>query len=270
MSARFDASGDSLKRTTNLPTITAWTVMGWAYLVASANTYNNIFSVGKSSAGSSYYCTYTNSSRVLYVYSGTGAGVAGSTLSLGTWYHIAMVCSGTGAGNLVLYLNGVADITTSGSIYPTMQAIMAGNDPDSDYMTGRLAAVKIWSAALSATEIAQEMYSISPRRFENLNGFYPIWPGDRTTDYSGNGNLWTENGTLTDEDPPPVSYGVPIIVYPITAAAGTIYTQSVAGALTDAGVIARRGQKALELATAVLIVGMALRLGVDAVAALAG
>jgi hypothetical protein len=40
----------------------------------------------------------------------------GTALSAATWYYFAVVRSGSGTGNLKIYLNGTADATSAGAV----------------------------------------------------------------------------------------------------------------------------------------------------------
>jgi hypothetical protein len=76
----------------------------------------------------------------------------------------------------------------------------------------RFANMKIWSVDKTAN-LSIEADTILPQDFTDLYGYYPIFPGngERGIDYSGNDRNWTEVGALTDEDPPPIGYGSPIL-----------------------------------------------------------
>jgi hypothetical protein len=80
---------------------------------------------------------------------------------------------------------------------------------DLSRLNGRAAYLKDWSAALSQAEIQQEMSCIAPRRTADLYAWLPTFPGsgERGRDYSGYARDYSEAGALTDEDPPPVSWG---------------------------------------------------------------
>lgn len=85
---------------------------------------------------------------------------------------------------------------------------MPGRQVSNDPFSGRIHAIKIWNTALTEAEIAQEVYTVAPRKLDSLWGWNPTRPGsgERAKDYSGNGRNWTEGGTLTDDDPPPISW----------------------------------------------------------------
>jgi len=221
MSVRFDTSGETLIISSGVFDYNAnYTLMGWFY--QSVDT-----AAIKSLAGP---CDGTTTNRDLIRVSATnvlqsrvnGTNTSGSTLSSSTWYHLTMVRSSTTA--LDLYLNGVADGTTnttsvSGRAAATrieIGATVASTNP----FNGRAAAIKIWTTNLSAAEILQEVQTIRPQKFASLWGFWPGFPGsgERTRDYSGNGRAWSETGTLSDEDPPSISWGSAIWMPPFAAA----------------------------------------------------
>lgn len=210
MAVRFDASGDSLSRTTNLPTISAFTLMGWFYLSADRDANANLLAFGDS-AGGGYVQAYVNqagASNALSLFDGAGT-ATGSTLSNTTWYHVALTCSGfSGGTERDVYLNGVLDCQLTGlsASAASAEKIWVGNDNDTEFLNGRAAAVKIYDAVLTASQIVQEMRQILPASTVSLNAFYPLWGSGDVTDYSANGRSWTVGGTLATEDGPPVPW----------------------------------------------------------------
>lgn len=153
--------------------------------------------------------------------------VTGSTISVGTWNHMAMVVEGTGAGQFKAYLNGVLDVTHDGNVAVTAGRMIFGNNVDSQFLNGRVAAIKVWDVALTADEIKQEVRCIRPVRLASLNSGFPMFPGsgERVRDYSGLGRNLVEAGTLVDEDPPDVSWGANPILVPFAAAGGAVTAQ---------------------------------------------
>lgn len=223
MAIRKDASGDTISRTTNLPTITSFTIMGWFKLSVDRNTYSALLSFGTNSS-SPYYSILTDGSGTdLYVYNSSGLTTTGTSLTVGTWVHAALTVAGTGAGQVAFIRNGVATSTHAGSATPTAGIIVIGSTPsDNDWLNGCVAAVKIYSAVLTAAEIAKEMQQYLPVRTANLNGFYPMLStSDDEVDFSGNGNNWTIGGTLATEDGPPIPWktGRKRVITPASVAA---------------------------------------------------
>lgn len=192
--------------------------MGWFRRVAANAGSEDFLSFGTST---DFYGLGEEGNTGLFGLWNSSVSVTGTAIALGDWNHAAVVVAGTGTNQAKAYLNGVLDITNNGSTQPTATTLMVGNSSGSDWLDGRAAAIKIWDVALSAEEVAQEANSILPVRFANLNGFYPCFPGatERLVDYSGNGRDWTANGSLVDEDPPPVSWGGPVQLFPFVAPA---------------------------------------------------
>lgn len=250
----FDASTDRLLRTSGvLDHNSPYTVMCWirpssisgapCIFAVSAGTY--------SANGEELYISVSLGNRLtLYAVNGATDGFGspnGSVLSTNTWYHVAIVREST--TSLKSYLNGVYEQTcTVSAASRTASSRMefgAWSSGNNDPFSGRMHAIKIWDVALTAAEIAQEMNTVAPRKLANLWGWYPTRPGsgERAKDYSGNGRDFTEGGTLTDDDPPPISWGGRIGRR--FRAGATTYNQAVAGTLTSAGALTRQTGKTL-------------------------
>lgn len=154
-------------------------------------------------------------------YGGTG-GNGATTLTSGVWYHVAFQRSGA---DVKLFTNGALDKTI------THDAAAAGRTAtnstrigfdSSNYPNGlRVANVKAWSRALSASEIATESKMRYPVSTKSLYGFWPMVNGsDKTQDWSGAGHTWTANGSPSEVADPPVRLRRPSLVLPVPAAAG--------------------------------------------------
>lgn len=227
MAIRFDASGDYLSRTTGeINPNNAYTWMAWVRINTLPSADANILGFD---GGSLFELCHLNSSNqlCLFVYN-SGATITGSTLSASTWYHIAMVRES--ASSCKVYLNGVLDITstynTTGRDNSDYDMFVAAITGGAWALNARYAAMKIWNRTMTASEVLQEMHVIRPAGADSLWGWFPMFPGatERLADWSGNGRSWTANGTLTDEDPPPVSWGAQPLVFPyaVAAAGGTV------------------------------------------------
>jgi hypothetical protein len=228
MAARFDASADALSRTTNLPTIASFAVLGWFY-PTSFSTYNIVFTYGGSS-GAAYTAQLDSGAFLgdpgsLEVYNGSSAynsGSLGTVLPLNAWSHVAMTVSGTGAGQFLCYLDGALNITGNAATISS-QKILIGNDTSgTGNVASRFAAVKVYGAVLTAAEVQQEMRQYLPVRTANLNTFLPLCgpASEFPVDFSGNGFAMTAGGTLTSEDGPPIPWkrGRSRLILPATAA----------------------------------------------------
>jgi len=249
---RFDAAADRQLRTSDLLSMNSdYTIMGWAYLSSDTNTYqtfygvsddstNNFDTCGASADGTTFMVGRTNGGA------GTFVENTGTVLSLNTWYHWCVVRSGS---NLTGYLNGVQDVTISSSISgraaATRMELGGATSANLSRLDGRENYIKAWAAALTLAEINIERPLIRPTRLANLYGWWPLLAGsaERLRDYSGFGRAWTEVGTLTDEDQPPVAWGGSIYVIapnfsvaitpnPVSAAASKIDPTVVLGSLS--------------------------------------
>lgn len=222
MGANFDNGTEYFGRTSNvLDYNAAYTVMGWFRYSSSPAAPNGIVSLNNT-AGTLYDFAYHNGNSLILNVDGTTS--TGTTLSADTYYHFALVRSSTTL--VTLYLDGVSDSTdtqnVSGRAANTQEnvgGVLATYD-----LLGDLAYVKAWSTNLTVAEIKQEMNVIRPVKTDNLHLFTPIFKGDRVADYSGNGYDWTENGAVTNADPPPISYGAEsnIVPFAVAAAGATI------------------------------------------------
>ena len=106
----------------------------------------------------------------------------------------------------------VAD-ATAGTTLPDMSGngLLNGNTNSS----GDFAHYRVWSAALSQAEVAQEMHRYWANRRTDLLFDAPYDDQLYARDYSGNGNhgTWNPiNGTPEQRQGPPVSYGGKVLV----------------------------------------------------------
>ena len=250
----FDASTDRLLRTSGvLDQNSPYTVMAWirASSISGAPCIFAISAGTYSANGEELYISVSLGNRLtLYAVNGGTDGFGspnGTALSTNTWYHVTIVRESS--TSLKSYLNGVFEQTCSVNIASrsasSRMEFGAWSSGNNDPFSGRIQYIKIWNTALTAAEIAQEVYTVAPRKLDSLWGWYPTRPGsgERAKDYSGNGRDWTEGGTLTDDDPPPVSWGGRIGRR--FRAGATTYNQAIGGTLTSSGTLTRQTGKAL-------------------------
>ena len=141
-------------------------------------------------SGSPYYNTGT-SGKVYFWGSNTSSttAVSTSTLSSGTWYHIAVVFS---ASSCLIYINGVLDSTTSGNYsIPNDQSTTYSGIGDHmistthNYYTGLIDDIGIWNVNLSSSVITSLYYYQS--NIINTNSYPVSWTGLGTTLFSTSG-----------------------------------------------------------------------------------
>lgn len=253
MAIRFDGSGESLSRARLTG---AKTLMAWLYISVDRNDYTGLFGLADNEI-----IALGGDGTTLLAYHGATERT-GTNLAAGTWYHLAYASQGDAINDdWVVYLNGVSDISQPAhDQIVTGTTMYLGNDAFSEWFNGRMAHIKIWAAYLTDAEIQQEMYSIVPQRLENLWGWLPaIETGSaRTNEWSGAGNTWTANGTLTDEDGPGIAWEVYVPGHwLVPAVGGGPVLLSVGGSLTPAGALVRQPRK--ELAGSVSPAGSTLK-----------
>jgi hypothetical protein len=203
MAIRIDGS-DNLTRTTSIPSTTAFTMMAWFYPVT-LGSFGGILGMAESSSD---FFSLMHVGTTYSIFNGS-TNANGSTLATGTWYHGALTCSGTGAGQLLGYLNGVLDITHAGNSSVVATQLELGFNSGTDQFDGRFSAVKIYSAVLTESEIAMEMRQYVPVRTADLNTWSPCRSSaEATANYGGAGGVWTASGTLTTENGPPIPWRV--------------------------------------------------------------
>jgi len=89
-----------------------FTIEGWVYRNA-AGVQHSIWAKGATTTGLVVFVSSANKLSITY----SSTTLAGATnLAASTWYHFAVVRSGTATGNIKLYLNGVLDGTSVGAV----------------------------------------------------------------------------------------------------------------------------------------------------------
>jgi hypothetical protein len=243
LAIRFDNSADFFTRTASAPSQATLTAMAWVYQISRPSGLGNWFSIA-GAADTDYIIAgiltsgglnYTESNN-----SGSDVSDTGSALSLATWYHLAIVRSG---GNLVGYLNGVADTTQSAAAFTSTRFWLGNSQFTTNNLDGRIGGCLIYEAALTDAEIQQQMRQYAPVRTANLWAWYPMADNSVAgcaVDYSGNGRNLTTNGTLTLEDGPPVAWkqGARRIFIPAAVAGGSVALDGViAGRASSQGAL---------------------------------
>jgi hypothetical protein len=89
-----------------------FTIEGWVYLTATGVAYGL---VSKGAASTGWSVNVTSGNKLQFSYTATQLTGATSLVS-GTWYYFAVVRSGTAAGNLKIWLDGVTDATSAGAV----------------------------------------------------------------------------------------------------------------------------------------------------------
>jgi hypothetical protein len=128
-----------------------------------------------------------------------GGYIIGTTLvDDGEWHHVACVYSGTNVQDVLLYVDGQLETISSSLDEPVLTNTTSGinlrvsRGTNNRYFDGIIDEVRVWSAALSATEIQNWMYrtvDATHPNYADLEVYYPLNEGTGATisDASANG-----------------------------------------------------------------------------------
>lgn len=241
MAVRFDTTSDYLNYTSPFSYNAAYTFMFYFFITGTGVEFGPwSMSDGSSNNLDALYLAGTAMELdVKLADSYLASPVLATAINVTTWYHVAIVRSGAiGAGIYTVYVNGSLDTTTA-ALNQTGRAAATDLSLNrwavfTDAGRMRVAYAKAWAVALTAAEVAAEYRAIRPST--PSWGWWPTFPGsaERARDYSGNGRNWTENGTLTDEQEPPVSWGATPLFLPYAAAVATTSMPPMYGGLSQA------------------------------------
>lgn len=216
MSVRFDANSDTLSRTTDLPSQSAYTVCGWARVTARRSSmWETICTMGESATDANDHTQLlfrADDAGQFSLNSAGGFTNFASSPAVGEWFFWALRMEGTGAGQVTGYWRGLnassfVTVASSQTSFTPAHIGVGSNTWVDEWLNGRIAAVKAWNAVLTAAELEREMLSYRAVRRADLYLETPLVAAtvaDNVTDFSGNARNWTIGGTLTVEDGPPI------------------------------------------------------------------
>jgi len=229
---------DYLARSSNVPSYDAnYTLLCWFRLVTAPGSYSwaDLISLRSEPAGVFFFdelgIMNVAGTYNLYIQArndATRVDALGSTaLSTNTWYCAALVRSADTSriaylGSLAAPFSQDANLTSGvGSRTSNPAAHLGVAEASSGVVC--IGNTKIWTAALTLAELQAEQFKMLPVRWDSLAAWFPFLDigANRGRDYSGGGDL-TTHGTMTDEDNPPVLYGVGPILLPIAAVASGV------------------------------------------------
>lgn len=211
MAVRFDAVGDQLNRTANLPPNGSFTYMMWAVIdnELAAGTYQPYLWALDATSQQGYACGVINGIFDIECYNAGAVASSSSVASRPTAGQAACIyvrCSGTGAnlinsGYRLASSNAFVSSGTAtlGTLSPMTQLYMGGLF-GVYWMDGRRWNIKVWDRALSDGEILAESYYFRPQFPASLNFWLPLHNANDVADRSGNARNPTTAGTLTAGD----------------------------------------------------------------------
>lgn len=227
MAILVNGSGNYLSRTASPPDPVLVTGSLWLKMVTGENGVGLFEWQGV--ACEFLFWTSLDAGASFGVWNGTSSVGGGSGIN-GVWYHVAFQNAG-GTNGLKIWVNGSLMAQHDGLSTPafgTFQKLWVGADHYASVSgSANFAALKIWDAALTLDEIEKERWQYLPNRLLNLHLFSPFinTGGTSFLDISGNGRNWTEAGTVTDADGPPIPWKMGrhrILIPAAAAAAGSI------------------------------------------------
>ena len=236
-SARFDGSGERYTGP-SIGVQSAYTMCCWVMVptIPSGGILQSIESLGNSGTQNSELSLLSNgtTNTLLAIHDG-GASQATRTIAAGQWAFCAYVYV-AGGRKLYLWRDGdssfeVLSLADRGTGTFSASVLYIGRNFAGDPLNGRVAAVKVWTAALSQADLNNERKGYNPVRTANLWGSYSFWGGPSTLDESGNGRNLTATGTMTAEAGPPISQTATGIAYDETGRSVAI---TAATTVTDA------------------------------------
>lgn len=201
-SVNFDGSNDYISVTQDSAinisgniTLSAWVNR------TSTSSYNAIYTKRQVGGSMNYQFIINNTNGLIGLGHSGGSWVynTDTTLSTGTWYHVAVTVS---SGTAQFYVNGVAEDSFTGiSITATTHNLIIGATSGYNHFKGNIDEASVFNSALSSSDITSIYNSGTPT---DLSSYSPVawWrmgddddgTGTTVTDQGSGGN----DGTLTN------------------------------------------------------------------------
>ncbi len=201
MAVRFDNSGEFLSRAATGLGSTSVTQCAWVYIDTDRDTYS--YFMGADDASANFHLLGFDVTGTAINASTTDGFALGDSLSVGTWYFTAMVYDSAGSPDTLYWAAyGAGSLSSAASSPNQLSGITdswtfrIGTDGFADeWLNGRVAHARVWTATLTGTELLAEMNSETAVRTANAWGFYPL--ASDYNDASGNARHLSSTGTLS-------------------------------------------------------------------------
>jgi hypothetical protein len=217
-----NSGGAYLRRTTNLPTLSAFTICGW-FRVNTIQAWSTTFCIDMGNISGYFYVQSNSNGLVLYPYysntsnSGTNSNInqiSSRSLEVGDVYFVAMTASGY--SDIKAYSRFIDEKvftsssgTMGGTANWTVTNLRVGQSVFFDYASsdechmGSYWNVKCWNRVLTSAELLIESYYRRVMFPASLNFHWPLDKINDLKDYGGLGRDPTQtvlNTALSNED----------------------------------------------------------------------
>lgn len=236
MSIRATAAAQSLERTANLPSVSAYSMCAWGRMLVDRNAFQTFWTI----ENAQFEGMGCDTDGTTFQFFSNLNAVNIDTLVAGRWFWFGVTRNGTAVRVMYIPQPGAAVQTFTGTvvnIVATPTWMNALNDHSrGSFVNGDGMAYKVWDAVLADDELIQEAYTIRPQRTANLNLWTPMvhnTVANAALDFSGNGRSWTVVSTPSIDDNAPVSWGGRAIVVPFAGASTFNETRAETISLSD-------------------------------------
>lgn len=245
MALRFNNVASGLQVTSGMPTTSSFTFTCWVYFVNTSAASVILHIMDNDSTERTYLARSPNLAGFQYEWTSGGAVNATFAMTAGVWYKVAVVVSGTTATVYTATASSALNTATNvgNFVLPTGTLKKRfGEWPLAGGLYGnwRLANYKMWHAALTKSQVEQELSSYVPQRTANLTHWYPLVRKE-LTDYSGNARTMTGGGTTTEEAGPPIPWSrlrVPVMPWDPDTEVWLAHYDTTTGELLSLGTVA--------------------------------
>lgn len=212
MALRFSAPASNSTYTAARGGITALgpplTMVCWGSLSLDRNTFSDLIAIYKNGQASApfygFYLGADSDGTTMRLWNGaagtTGVPAAGRAMTVGSWYRFAVVLTSTTAGT---YYHGDTTLTstmTTGAVSGLTGTNVYRSDSDilsvsgvgaaGLNLNGRVAAVKLYNAALTSDEVHAETLRYRPVRTVNLRNWLPIIERGSTRNVANDADIY--------------------------------------------------------------------------------
>lgn len=222
MSVRFDSATDEYTLTLSLGVRASFTFACWGKIAVDRNAFSTFVQL----TGSGLHLQTDGGGTDVGVWDEVVAGFTTALvpLTVGKWYHLGYSVRGPSG---FLYVRAedspTPTIHTFTGAARTLTDLHVGDNTFDEWLNGNTFTLKAWTAGLSSDELLAESRQVMPRRWEDLEGFWPFVTAS-PADYSGRGRNLSAGASATTEASPPTPWRLTAIPANIKGTSGQAAT----------------------------------------------